>query len=104
MSEGAFQVPSDSYFHAGQLLDQLSPGGSKSCQSVSRIIEGFFDGFSLGDELWIKGRRHNVPTLFGFLKSKNDSPIAPLKLHGVSCASLPCDCESYEGEIADGRF
>jgi hypothetical protein len=35
--------------------------------------ESFLDGIRVSDELEVRGRRHNVPTLFGFLKSEDDS-------------------------------
>jgi len=76
MNEGAFQAPFDSCFHAGQLLDQLSPGGSESSQSISRIIERLLDGFGLGNELGVKGRGHNVTAFRCLLKSENDFPVA----------------------------
>jgi hypothetical protein len=36
---------------AGQLLHQFSSGGSKSSQSIARILKGFLDGIRPGDEL-----------------------------------------------------
>jgi hypothetical protein len=74
-NEGAFRAPFDSCFHAGQFSDQLSSGGSKSSQSIACILESLLDRFRLGNELAVKGRRHDVPAFFGLLKSNNDLPL-----------------------------
>src|SRR5271157_5182176 len=93
MNEGAFQAPFDSCFHAGQLLDQLSPGGSERGQSISRIIERLLDGLGLGNELGVEGRGHNVTAFRCLLKSENDLSVAYGVLlhqdHGIRLWSSP---------------
>jgi hypothetical protein len=73
--EGAFRVPFDSCFDAGQLFNQYAPGGCQSSHGVPRVFEGFLYSLSFGDELRVQRRCDNISAFFGLLKSKDDFPI-----------------------------